>query len=200
MTKNFPPLTGAGSRIRKLALAAGLGLLVCADAYPFGMDVLSSNPRRISKGQQAVSHSTGTPGSASGSSLAQDKERFAMFASTWSLLYASVKSGSVESLRKVVKNADTCKGSVLAVKAERLMVSRATLPTPDGRREKELGDWIIEIGPTLKVEQFGRADGLFVQAGNDPRKLRLGDAVFEESTDKSWTVDLGCGRGVAAVS
>lgn len=119
------------------------------------------------------------------------KEQFRMFNSAWTRFHYSVATGNIDALRAVVRNGRSCRNA-LAVRAEQLMESRATMWSPAGEAEKTMGEWILAFGQRIAAEQLGASEAPFLVAAGPTTRVRFGNVTFIEGEYGFWNVDLGC--------
>lgn len=120
------------------------------------------------------------------------KDQFRSLNATWAQFHRSVASGSVDTLRTVVRNARACKDNALALKAETLMESRARIALAEGAEEKTMGSWVLTVGPKIKPEQLGESAAPFIVPAEQSGRVRFGNAIFVEGEGGFWSLDLGC--------
>lgn len=119
------------------------------------------------------------------------KEQFRMFNSAWTRFHYSVATGNIDALRAVVRNGRSCRNA-LAMRAEQLMESRATMWSSAGEAEKTMGEWILAFGQRIAADQLGASEAPFLVAAGPTTRVRFGNVTFVEGEYGFWNVDLGC--------
>lgn len=184
---------------RKSLLAAAVPLLLLsgfADAFePTATPEFSKRRALVKSAYQPSSERTPSAASASAAALPAvgllGKEQFRMFNSAWNRFHYSVATGNIDALRAVVRNGRSCRNA-LAVRAEQLMESRATMWSPAGEAEKTMGEWILAFGQKIAADQLGASEAPFLVAAGPTTRVRFGNVTFVEGEYGFWNVDLGC--------
>lgn len=181
---------------RKLLLAAAVPLLLLsglADAFePTATPEFSKRRALVKSAYQPSSERTSAAAAAALPAVGLlGKEQFRMFNSAWTRFHYSVATGNIDALRAVVRNGRSCRNA-LAVRAEQLMESRATMWSSAGEAEKTMGEWILAFGQKIAADQLGASEAPFLVAAGPTTRVRFGNVTFIEGEYGFWNVDLGC--------
>lgn len=180
---------------RKLLLATAVPLLLLSglvDAFePTATPEFSKRRALVKSAYQPSSERASAAAAALPAVGLLGKEQFRMFNSAWMRFHYSVATGNVDALRAVVRNGRSCRNA-LAVRAEQLMESRATMWSSAGEAEKTMGEWILAFGQKIAADQLGASEAPFLVAAGPTPRVRFGNVTFVEGEYGFWNVDLGC--------